>query len=61
MNGSAGYQMRGNGNADINASSWLKLPIFSLDKADDYPNSQDYQDGDEINGGRLAKPNDFPW
>ena len=53
--------MPGNGDADINASSWLTLPILSLDKADDYPNSQDYQDGDEINGGRLAKPNDFPW
>ena len=25
--------------------------------------TQDYQDqdGDEINGGRLAKPRDFPW
>ena len=43
--------------------SKLMLPFFSMDSRSDYPRSAngDYQDGDEINGGRLAKPQDFPW
>ena len=41
----------------------LMVPFFSMDSRSDYPRSAngDYQDGNEINGGRLAKPQDFPW
>ena len=39
----------------------VEVGFFSVDDVDDYAHSQDYQDGDEINGGRLAKPQDFPW